>query len=404
MSAARAYYNEIDPYAAQWLRNLIDAGHISPGDVDERSVVDIRPDDLRGYNQCHFFAGIGVWSAALRDAGWPDDQPVWTGSCPCQPFSAAGKRGGFADERHLWPAFFHLIRECRPSIVFGEQVASPDGLRWFDLVSADLEGEAYAIGAADLCAAGICVEAGETETGRAALEWIRGAVQSCPDPGLAAELRDFAKWFGRAGGIGPAHIRQRLCWVAYADGGDACAEGLQRGGEQRQQPQDGRTGGVGVADSAGWTPWQFAAPASRHGNSAIAAGCRSDPARSVGNAAGYVERQSRIADPSREQQKSIGRSGIPNAPVGFVGNADDARPQGRIERRDGADKWAAGPAGLACNWIICTDGKARPVEPGSFPLAHGAPARVGRLRAYGNAMHRAKIVHFVSAASEAMSA
>jgi DNA (cytosine-5)-methyltransferase 1 len=35
---SRAYYNEIDPFAAQWLRNLIDAGHIAPGDVDERDI------------------------------------------------------------------------------------------------------------------------------------------------------------------------------------------------------------------------------------------------------------------------------------------------------------------------------------------------------------------------------
>src|SRR5438270_366065 len=37
-------------------------------------------------------------------------------------------------------------------------------------------------------------------------------------------------------------------------------------------------------------------------------------------------------------------------------------------------------------FIPCTDGKARPVEPGTFPLAHGIPGRVGRLRAYGNAI------------------
>ena len=106
-----AYYNEIDPYAAQWLRNLIDAGHIAPGDVDERSIEDVLPTDLAGYTQCHFFAGIGVWSLALRRAGWSDDRPVWTGSCPCQPFSAAGKGVGFDDERHLWPAFHWLIQQ-----------------------------------------------------------------------------------------------------------------------------------------------------------------------------------------------------------------------------------------------------------------------------------------------------
>jgi DNA (cytosine-5)-methyltransferase 1 len=129
----RAYYNEIDPYAAQWLRNLIDAGHIAPGDVDERSIVDVQPDDLRGYTQCHFFAGIGGWSLALRLAGWPDDdRPVWTGSCPCQPFSAAGAQRGSDDERHLWPAFFRLIGERRPAVVFGEQVAGAAGLAWLD--------------------------------------------------------------------------------------------------------------------------------------------------------------------------------------------------------------------------------------------------------------------------------
>jgi DNA (cytosine-5)-methyltransferase 1 len=107
-----------------------------------------------GFTQCHFFAGIGVWSHALRLAGWDDARPVWTGSCPCQPFSAAGKRAGFQDERHLWPAWFELIRELRPRAVFGEQVASKDALAWIDHVSADLEGADYAIGAVDTCAAG----------------------------------------------------------------------------------------------------------------------------------------------------------------------------------------------------------------------------------------------------------
>ncbi len=148
-----AYYNEIDPYASQWLRNLIARGLIAPGDVDERSIVDVRPDDLRGYDQCHFFAGIGGWSLALRLAGWPDDERVWTGSCPCQPFSAAGKRKGFADDRHLWPEWFRLIRECRPAIVFGEQVARA-GV-WLDAVCADLEGQGYACGATVLPAAGV---------------------------------------------------------------------------------------------------------------------------------------------------------------------------------------------------------------------------------------------------------
>ncbi|MBD1590295.1 DNA cytosine methyltransferase [Pseudomonas typographi] len=150
-----AYYSEFDPYAAQWLRNLIAAGHIAPGDVDERTIEDVHPDDLRPYTQCHFFAGIGVWSHALRRAGWADDRPVWTGSCPCQPFSSAGEGAGFDDPRHLWPHFAWLIRERRPPVVFGEQVASKAVGPWIDLVHANLEALGYAFGAVAFPSAGV---------------------------------------------------------------------------------------------------------------------------------------------------------------------------------------------------------------------------------------------------------
>jgi len=145
-----AYYNENDPKTAAWLRALIKAGRIADGEVDQRSIVDVRPDDLRGFVQCHFFAGIGGWSYALRLAGWSDDRAVWTGSCPCQPFSEVGPRTGFSDARDLWPAWFHLIAERRPVVVFGEQVARRAGLEWLDRVQDDVESLAYAFGAATL--------------------------------------------------------------------------------------------------------------------------------------------------------------------------------------------------------------------------------------------------------------
>ncbi len=149
-----AIYNENNPAAAAVLRQMIADGHIAPGVVDERSIRDIRADDLAGYDQVHLFAGGGFWSAALRAAGWPGDRPVWTGSCPCQPFSAAGRRKGVEDERHLWPEMHRLIRERRPAIVLGEQVAGRAGWAWFDAVSGDLEAAHYAVGAAGLTAAG----------------------------------------------------------------------------------------------------------------------------------------------------------------------------------------------------------------------------------------------------------
>lgn len=188
-----AYYNEIDPYAAQWLRNLSAENLIAPGHVDERSIADVTAGDLEGYAQCHFFAGIGGWSRALRLAGWADDSTVWTGSCPCQPFSEAGERKGVADERHLWPELYRLIRQRRPNIVFGEQVAKGSGLVWLDGVRADLESQDYAVGALDLCAAG----------------------------------------------IGAPHARQRLYWVSHPEGSQARyanASGRQTEPHQ-QQPE-----------------------------------------------------------------------------------------------------------------------------------------------------------------------
>ena len=136
------------------MRNLACAGHIAKGYVDTRSIKDLCPDDVRDVTQFHAFAGIGVWSYALRAAGWPDDRPVWTGSCPCQPFSGAGKGAGFADPRHLWPDWFRLIDAERPQFIFGEQVASPDGYAWLDLVQTDLESASYTVGAVISPAAG----------------------------------------------------------------------------------------------------------------------------------------------------------------------------------------------------------------------------------------------------------
>ena len=303
----RAYYNEIEPYAAEWLRNLIAAGLIAPGDVDERSIEEVAPDELEGYTQCHFFAGIGGWSYALRLSGWPDEQPVWTGSVPCQPLSSAGQRRGHADRRHLWPAFFRLIAERRPATVFGEQVASNLGREWLTGVRADLEHVGYACGAADLPAA--CV--------------------------------------------GAPHIRQRLWFVAerLADNlGERYAPIQQRGtGDVRQNRERERS-----------------QPGSK---------C-SSPDGGLADADGR--------DASSEGIQRSGQHGFQpedDGAGGGLGDADDGRLEGPRISRGGqpGTTWAG-------EYIPCGDGKARRVESGTFPLAHGVPNRVGRLRAYGNAI------------------
>jgi DNA (cytosine-5)-methyltransferase 1 len=280
------YYNEFDPKAAAWLRELIRAGLIPPGDVDQRSITEIQPHNLASYTQCHFFAGIGGWSLALQLAGWDSTRPVWTGSCPCQPFSSAGKQLAQADARHLWPVFFALIRECRPHAVFGEQVASAIGKGWLDGVSSDLEGAGYACGATVL----------------------------------------------GAHSVGAPHIRQRLYWVANATGGQR-KQCLRSCGEDVQRSTDDCT--------IGW-----------------------------------------LAHPIGERGCS-GTAWVENA-----GYAGQSMQTSRFER---LGFWSE------FDIIPCRDGKARRIEPGSFPLAYGVSGRVGLLRGYGNAIVPQVAAQFIQA-------
>jgi DNA (cytosine-5)-methyltransferase 1 len=357
-----AYYNEIDAFAAQWLRNLIAAGHIAPGDVDERSITDVRADDLKGYAQCHFFAGIGGWSYALYLAGWPDDRPVWTGSCPCQPFSAAGKAKGKQDERHLWPAFFRLIRECRPGVVFGEQVAAAIGFDWLDHVCDDLEHEGYAVGPVVLPACSV------------GAPHIRSRLWFVAESNATERRSDVAGWNdsdrhspGRIESDDQLGERRALGSMAESNGRNASTEGIQRSGQQRQQPQD--RSACSMADLQGQRCGQGS------------------------------------ADPSRGDER-IGPQGtgqrLTDDGCGGVDDADGEGPQGRIKRGDGSNEQPAWSPSLArfwadAEWIDCSDGKARPTQPGLFPLAHGVPGRLGRLRAYGNAIVPQVAAKFIEA-------
>jgi DNA (cytosine-5)-methyltransferase 1 len=349
-----AYYNENDPYAAQWLRNLIAAGHIAPGDVDARSIVDVKADDLKGYEQAHFFAGIGGWSYALRLAGWPDSRPVWTGSCPCQPFSAAGAGNAGDDGRHLWPAWFSLIAERRPAIVLGEQVEAAIGWGWLDLVFANLEGQGYACGAAILPACS----------------------------------------------VGAPHIRQRLWFVADSDGGDASAERLQRGAEQRQFAENGGAGSGDLAHAAS----EGSFPGAHSGISRPKASAAQQRGRDARRPAGYSG-AGELADTLQSgwpEGRTIAgdRSPAGSGGIDQLGDADSERETapGGFPGRPGTERqrspWAK------AEWIECRDGKKRPVEPGTFPLATGIPGRMGRLRAFGNAIVPQVAAEFINAFME----
>jgi DNA (cytosine-5)-methyltransferase 1 len=275
-------YTDIDESCVSWLAHLVQAGHLPKGECRLADIRSMDADELRSFAQVHLFCGIGGWPYALKLAGWPTDRPVWTGSCPCQPFSRIGKKRGEKDERHLWPNFRSLIGAGKPPVVLGEQVADQHGRHWLSGVRADLEALGYEVGAADLCAAG----------------------------------------------VGAPHIRQRLYWV-----GDAQRSGLER------------HAGYGAKQ---WNQEET----------------RSDSA------------------PSRRRDQSSGVDAMPVLRGLPLHNSRDTRCGLRLspDRRVGCR-----PVWERFDALPCSDGWRR-VRPGTFPVAHGIPARVVRLRGYGNAI------------------
>lgn len=153
---ARVLYTDINPVNMDWIRYLVKEQLLPDGDCVRCDMKDFDYDLLDYYPQCHFFAGIGGWPYALAIANVPTDWKVWTGSCPCQPFSNSSiHQKGIDDDRHLWPFFKEAIAYGKPAIIFGEQVASELGRTWLSGVRADLEVLGYGVGATDISAAGI---------------------------------------------------------------------------------------------------------------------------------------------------------------------------------------------------------------------------------------------------------
>ena len=350
------YYNEYEPFAAEWLKELIKDGLIPDGEVDTRSIVDVAPEDLKDFNQCHFFAGIGGWAYAARLAGWGDDRPMWTGSPPCQPFSTAGKQDGASDERHLWPVWFNLLRECRPPIVFGEQVSAAITFGWLDQLQADLESSDYSCGA-------ILVP---------------------------------------ASGVGALHQRDRLWFVA-----DRMREGLQRSNpwgqdtkwrlEHGHPRRSSSTDGLADSNDIGYergpeTGWQAERRAEHSSN-----GC----SRTVGDTEhsgshGSEERRGNEEAGSGSAQgqdislQSQGASGCSESgdicrvsvPLADSNNPGQRTVGGPVQQDQRNNPWGG------CQAVQCKDGKVRliPTQPEIFPLANGIPNRVGTLRGAGNAI------------------
>ena len=382
------YYNEFDKFAAQWLNELIKAGHIADGVVDDRSIKDVMPSDLEGFTQCHFFAGIGGWPLALRTAGWADNRPVFTGSCPCQPFSSAGKGKGVKDDRHLWPEFYRLIKECRPTTVFGEQVAQKAGAAWFDIVQADMEAQDYACGMV--------------------------VFPACS--------------------VGAPHQRQRLYWVA--DTGGARPQRGERSGAAGKKGLSGRhSSECRTTDSMADTQLYGHTTAKDRRRIGTEQGegrlFKSSGACATGDMANATGDDQRRAWQS--QSCGTGTGGGCGA-TGSMADADSERqkrewPDDNTEGRERQDFRQAGLCDRAgatdtayptngywrnTDWLGCRDGKFRAIKPGTFPLVDELStgvvlgsdigvsdvestkeARVMRLRGYGNAIVISQAAAFI---------
>lgn len=376
-----AWHNEIEPYAADWTRNLITAGLLPAGEVDERSIVDIRPSDIAGYDTCHFFAGFGGWPYALRLAGWPEDRPVWTGSCPCQPFSVAGKQTGFDDPRHLWPAWEKLIAERRPPTIFGEQ--SSAATDWLSLVRRDLEALGYAVGC-------IPMEAASNDADHYRDRyWI------------VADLHEqFARNGNPAGGrkLGGtgSHTENRDCGLADSHSHGSSA-GRRNDGKVRRfsetQRQSEQCAPVSGRGGQGGDDWRLA---------------NGDGQRS----------QIQIGKPrdAGEEQPSTPGSGVctlVNGPSERGHWIEDTAGQTGRSSPENASSWgcnwterqlrAAGFTAAVANidgrqYIECPDRKWRRLPPPRVRwLGTGIPARISKLRAIGNAIDHRPAVAFIQA-------
>jgi DNA (cytosine-5)-methyltransferase 1 len=376
-------YNDIEPFVLEWTNNLMEAGLVSPGKVDGRPIQMLEPEDLMGYERVHFFSGCAGWELALNLSGWTG--PVWSGSCPCQPFSAAGKRKGKQDERHLWPEFFRLISAVRPPIVIGEQVASKDGLAWLDGVQDDFERAHYAFWAVDLSAASYGLP-----HIRQRLYWgayrLDDANRERPEesksqdsPGGQCGIRQLVQG-SRGTYSGLAHSECPGIWMPGHRENGAETSGVQgEDGERERLWTDTGSGSNAECGRMAHSdepqlqreprPWEQPLQEQDRGTSDRRLGHTSGPRlQERGSQRGV---QSGTGEPPKGETTELSSAGLAPILLGYSGSHEPIREQ----------EGRALNGGTCASFIQCRDGKTRRIsaQPGDEPLAYALPLKLGPL-------------------------
>ena len=330
----KTYYNEFDKKKCAALKQLMTDGYISKGEIDDRPIQEVMPNDLQGYDRCHFFAGIGLWDYALDLAGWSEDVRVWTGSCPCQPFSTAGRQKGKIDDRHLWPQWLRLIEECKPTVVFGEQVAAAVTQGWLDDVYQGLEAQDYAVGSVIL----------------------------------------------PASAVGAPHRRERLWFV----GDSRCVterDEVVRLGTEREYCDSER---VGTETRYGFTDTSTMGDSKLHGRST---------AEVSGSNAPSIQHHTQRSDSTCELTGASNPCAVADSDSEGSQRCGGYEQQYGEEGREVEERhhWSSGV------WINCPDGKQRLVEPTIPLLADGFSERVGVIHCAGDAIVPQVAAEFIKA-------
>ena len=372
--------------------------------MDERALVN----EGSAMRVLDLFSGIGGFSLGLERAGmetvafceydekarrvlskhWPDvpqysdvrtltkeqldndgitDIGLICGGYPCQPFSTAGKRQGEADDRALWPEYFRLIKEIRPTWVIAENVAGHISMG-LDNVLADLESEDYAVQTFVIPA---CAVDAKHRRDRV---WIVGhAEHNGPSP-----RRNKRELQGKPNRSTEAQQQSTGADRASTDSNsDGCyVDDEGQSGSKRQTL--GSTKSLGEHRSSG--------DRESNQNSGRAQGARVDE-QSRKEDVGHSEKLQRDGGSvyRKHSKKDNGESGGTGRPISDVADTLHKRLQGGEETRNpesggkGREKLPArcGQRSQPGNW--------RP-EPPVGRVANGVPRRVDRLKQLGNAV------------------